>query len=96
MKRDIINRKAIKAAALAEPTAPDAEVAEVKEDQIKMEIDRTGPYVHVAIPGFEGQIEFRLNGKKYGIYRVREGKCSIQLSGGLPREFRIEAVILKK
>ncbi len=61
-----------------------------------IEIDKTGPLVHVTVPEFTGWIKLFLNDKRVGVYHVIDGKVSIQLSGALPNEYRIRAEVLTK
>jgi hypothetical protein len=61
-----------------------------------IEIDKTGPIVHVTIPEYNSFIHLYMNDKKVGLYRLDEGKVSIQLSGALPNEYRFRAEVLKK
>lgn len=61
-----------------------------------IEIDKTGPWVHITIPEYNSWINLFLNDKKVGSYRLEEGKVSIQLSAALPYEYRIRAEVLKK
>jgi hypothetical protein len=61
-----------------------------------IEIDKTGPLVHVTIAEYEGWIKLFMNEDRLGIYKVKSGKVSIQLSGALPNEYRFRAEVLKK
>jgi hypothetical protein len=61
-----------------------------------IELDMTGPYLHITIPDFHGWIQLYMNDKKYKVYKVVDGFISIQLSGPLPREYRFRAEVLKK
>jgi hypothetical protein len=79
----------------------DSNVADVVKSVAKkvkpiIEIDKTGPWVHVTIPEYNSWITLFLNDKKIGAYRLSEGKVSIQLSRALPYEYRIRAEVLKK
>lgn len=67
-----------------------------KKPQIKVEIDKTGPYVHVTIPEYSSWIALFVNDKKVNVYKLDDGKISIQLPGKLPREYRVEVKVLKK
>ena len=72
-------------------------VAKSKKPAPIIEIDKTGPIVHVTIPEYNGFMHLYLNDKRLpGLYRVVEGKASIQLSGALPREYRFRAEVLTK
>lgn len=61
-----------------------------------IEIDKTGPMVHVTIPEYNSFIHLYLNDRKVGLYTMVEGKVSIQLSGSLPNEYRFRVEMLKK
>jgi hypothetical protein len=61
-----------------------------------IELDKTGPMVHVTIPEYNSFIHLYLNDRKVGLYKLDEGKVSIQLSGSLPNEYRFRAEMLKK
>jgi hypothetical protein len=69
-----------------------------KKPVIKIEIDKTGPLVHVTIPEFNGWIKMFMNDRKLGpgVFKVIDGMISIQLSGALPNEYRFRAEVLKK
>lgn len=71
-------------------------VAKSKKPAAIIEIDKTGPIVHVTVPEFTGWIKLFLNDVRKGIYKVVDGKVSIQLSGALPNEYRFRAEVLKK
>lgn len=71
-------------------------VAKGKKPEALIEIDKTGPLVHVTVPEFNGWIKLFVNEVRKGIYKVVEGKVSIQLSGALPNEYRIRAEVLIK
>lgn len=71
-------------------------VAKSKKPTAIIEIDKTGPIVHVTVPEFNGWIKLFVNEIRKGIYKVVEGKVSIQLSGALPNEYRIRAEVLIK
>lgn len=72
-------------------------VAKGKKPTPIIEIDKTGPYVHVTIPEYNGFIHLYMNDKRLpGLYRLVEGKVSIQLSGALPQEYRFRAEVLTK
>lgn len=75
-----------------------ADVIKSVKKKIKpiIEIDKTGPWVHITIPEYNSWINLFLNDKKVGSYRLEEGKVSIQLSAALPYEYRIRAEVLKK
>ncbi|GGH42899.1 hypothetical protein GCM10007423_39870 [Dyadobacter endophyticus] len=71
-------------------------VAKVKKPKAIIEIDKTGPLVHVTVPEFNGWIKLFVNDIRKGAYKVVDGKVSIQLSGALPNEYRIRAEVLTK
>lgn len=72
-------------------------VASVKKKPVAtIELDKTGPYLHITIPEYNGWIKLLMNDKKVNVYKVIDGKISIQLSGPLPREYRFRAEVLKK
>lgn len=71
-------------------------VARPKKPKATIEIDKTGPIVHVTVPEFTGWIKLFLNDKKVNVYKVVDGKVSIQLSGALPNEYRFRAEVLTK
>lgn len=60
-----------------------------------IEIDKTGPIVHVSIPGYESWVKLFVNDVRVGIYQLKEGRISIQLSEALPYEYRVRVEVLK-
>ena len=60
-----------------------------------IELDKTGPYVHITTPEYNSWIYLYMNDERIGTYRLEDGKISIQLSRPLPREYRFRAEVLK-
>lgn len=67
-----------------------------KKPKVVIELDKTGPYLHITIPEYNSWITLYLNDKKVNVYKLIDGKISIQLSGPLPQEYRFRAEVLKK
>lgn len=72
----------------------------VKQPKVKFEpvfeLDKTGPTLHISIPGYDSWINLYINDVRYRAFKIVDGQLSIQLSGPLPQEYRFRAEVLKK